>query len=382
MTSMNMKRTVTVVAALAAAVVIPVAQAADKVDEKPKLAGYVQADYRLGEGNGETAQGYGEQEVNLRRARLVVSGKVNDLVGYGVTVQGDNTGGTLFRDMFATLNFDPKAKLTVGQFKYEFDIEGRESSTDRPFMDRATIVNLGGGGASGDFRDKGAQLSGMLGLGDMKSGYAVGVWQGNGGTNGISDANGGTTTGSPPAAVPSSGGNNSFMYTANLFLVPLKDTKINAGYMNNDSTADNTVAPALENEFSAWTVGGAYDVGPLLVRAEYYSRENTGAGVSTTAQGWYLLGNYSVLSNVDLLARYQTNDTEEVDNSTLTSIDLGAKYYFARKGKHGGSYVTANYMIRDADSAATTTLLSDGRGIKVSGDNVENVLAARVQVVF
>jgi phosphate-selective porin len=220
----SVKKTVTIVnAVLAATVVIPVARAADEVEEKPKLSGFVQADYRLGDGNGETVQGYGEQEFNLRRARLAISGKVNERVGYGVIVQGDNTGGTLFRDMFATLNFDPKAKLTVGQFKYEFDIEGREASPDRPFMDRGTIVNVAGGGVSGDFRDKGAQLSGMLmGLGGMSSGYAVGIWQGNGGTTTVSDANGGTTSGSPSAADPSSGGNNSFMYTANLFLVPMK----------------------------------------------------------------------------------------------------------------------------------------------------------------
>ncbi|MFZ5659702.1 MAG: porin [Pseudomonadota bacterium] len=358
-------------AAIAAAIIAPASAMAADAKSAPsvKIGGGIQADYRLGDGNDvTTAAGYGEHEFNMRRARLTFSGKVNELIGFGVTLQGDNTGGTIFRDMFGTLNFNPLAKVTVGQFKYEFDLEGRESSFDRPFMDRTNITNAAAGGASGDFRDKGVQLSGAMDMGGMGAGYALGIFQGNGGTNSVSDAG--------------SGGNNNFMYTANLFVAPVQGAKINAGYMNNDNTADNTTGAAAENKFDAWTVGAAYDVGPILARAEYYNRKNQLAGVDLTTKGWYVMGGYTVLPDLDLLARYQTMEVDEVDNSTLSSVDLGAKYYFARKGKRGGSNVAVNYMIRDADANAATTLLNDGRGAIVAGDNVENVLAARLQVAF
>ncbi|MEK8089826.1 porin [Thermithiobacillus plumbiphilus] len=369
-----------IAAAIAAAVMMPAASFA--ADSKPsvKVSGYVQADYRLGDGNdANTAQGYGEHEFNMRRARVGVSGKVNDLIGYGVTLQGDNSSNTIFRDMFATLNFNPLAKVTVGQFKYEFDIEGRESSAVRPFMDRTDVTNLVADGINpgSGFRDKGVQLSGKMDMGGMGAGYALGVFQGEGmtGSDAPVDENGIST-----------GGNNNFMYTANLFVMPMPGVKLNGGYMNNDRGADNVTGGAAKDERSAWTLGAAYDAGPLLARAEYYQgKADAGAAGEDKTKGWYAMGVYTVMPALDLMARYQTVKLEATgvsDEPEFDSIDLGAKYYFARKGKRGGTNVALNYMIRDAEAGYTTTLLNDGRGTEVTGDAVENVLAARLQVAF
>ncbi|MEW5790814.1 MAG: porin [Pseudomonadota bacterium] len=365
-------------AAIAAAIIAPASAMAADAKSAPsvKVNGYIQSDYR----SGQTATA-DQQEFNMRRARVGISGKVNELIGYGVVLQGDNTNNTIFRDMFATLNFNPLAKVTVGQFKYEFDLEGRESSADRPFMDRATVTNIVAGGTSGDFRDKGVQLSGAMDMGGMGAGYAVGVWNGNGGT----------TTSNPQD------NNNALMYTANLFVSPMAGTKINAGYMNNNGYTAGSVA----SDYRAWTVGAAYDVGPLFARAEYYNgkRENMAGVVPTEdVKGWYLMAGYSVLPDVDLMARYQTVEDEAWGTTAnqLSSVDLGAKYYFTRKGKRGGTNIAVNYMIRDADGnvgvdaaggstlASTNTIrsLNDGRGSGVTGGAVDNVLAARLQVAF
>lgn len=356
-----------IAAAIAAAVMMPAASFA--ADSKPsvKVGGYVQTDYRTGQNGVTDAQ---QQEFNVRRARVSVSGKVNPMIGFGVQLQGDNSGGTIFRDAFATLEANPLAKLTVGQFKYEFDIEGRESSADRSFMDRAFVVNAMAGGASNDFRDKGAQVSGVMDMGGMGAGYAVGVWNGEGGTS---------------TNNPQSGTNNELKYTANLFISPIKGVKLNGGYMQNKATA---------GDVDTWTVGLAYDAGPLFARGEYFGGDVSANGVTVTgaaatslvgadASGWYLLGGFSVTPAVDLMARYQTFELEDVGNSTFSSIDLGAKYFLAKKGKHGGSNIAVNYMIRDADGAAPAqTVLNDGRGTTAIGAAVDNVLAARLQVQF
>lgn len=366
-------------AAIAAAIITPASAMAAQAKSAPsvKIYGYIQSDYRSGQN--ATAD---EQEFNMRRARVGISGKVNELIGYGVVLQGDKTNNTIFRDMFATLNFNPLAKVTVGQFKYEFDLEGRESSADRPFMDRATVTNIVAGGPSSDFRDKGVQLSGAMDMGGMGAGYAVGVWNGNGGT----------TTSNPQDS------NNALMYTANLFVSPMAGTKINAGYMHNNGYSAGGV-PA---DYKAMTVGAAYDVGPMLARAEYYNgkRENMAGPVPNNedVKGWYVMAGYSVLPNVDLMARYQTVEDEAWGTTAnrLDSVDLGAKYYFTRKGKRGGTNIAVNYMIRDADasvgvdaaggstpaSANIIRSLNDGRGSGVTGAAVDNVIAARLQVAF
>lgn len=377
-----------IAAAIAIAVITPGAALAAK-GPSVKVGGGIQADYRLGDANGKTtAQGFGNHEFNMRRARLIVSGKVNSLVGFGATLQGDNSGNSAptFRDMFATIAPSPLTKFTIGQFKYEFDMEGRESSFDRSFMDRTLVTNTVAGGASGAFRDKGVQLSGAIDMAGMGAGYALGVFQGQGfgsdastGTSTtVTTSTGGTTT--VPAA--SSGGNNKFMYTANLFVKPMPGLKLNGGYMNNDRTASNTTAPALENRYSAWTAGVAYETGPLLARAEYYrGRQNT-AGVSTTPKGGYVMGVFRATPDIDLMARYQTIKVNEVANSSQHSTDLGVKYYLAHKGRFGGTNLAVNYMMRSADANASNTLLNDGRGRTVTGADVRNVVAARMQVAF
>lgn len=325
---------------------------------KPKFA--AQFDYYRGDAG--TAASVAEQEFIVRRARLYFDAKVNDLVSGTIGLQADDSGSTgartsTLKDANIDLTFDPMALVRAGIYKYEFDLEGRESSFVRPFLDRAIVTNAVAGGmtgASGDFRDKGVSL---IGKSDA-FGYGVGLWQGAG--SDVRD------------------NNDKFGYTANVW-GKLADVKVNLGYMNSDNT------PAVgtpTSEYTASVIGAEYDQGPWMLRAEFYDAERDSGATTQDLSGYYVMGAYTVTPNVDLMARFQQfeDDTFGTSNNEITSTDLGVKYYFARKGR-GGSSIAFNYMLRDADSGVTQKIF-DERGANVTGNNVDDVIMARLQVQF
>lgn len=308
-----------------------------------------------------TATTVAEQELILRRARLYFDGKVNDLVSGTIGLQADDSGSTgartsTLKDAYINLRFHPMALLRAGIYKYEFDLEGRESSTVRPFMNRSIATNAIAGqltGAGGDFRDKGVSL---IGKSDA-FGYGVGLWQGQG-----ADAR---------------DNNDKFGYTANLW-GRLADVKINLGYMSSDNTAAGSTSI---DKYKASVIGFVYDRGAWMLRAEYYDAERQ-KPAKEDLKGYYVLAVYTVAPNVDLMARYQQFEDEKwgKTNNEVTSADLGVKYYFARKGR-GGSSIAVNYMRRDAESLVTQRIF-DERGANVTGNNVDDVIMARLQIQY
>jgi phosphate-selective porin len=302
-----------------------------------------------------------EQEFIVRRARLTFRGKVNDLISGTIGLQADDSGSTgarsgALKDAFINLDFGPMTLVRAGTYKYEFDLEGRGSSTERPFMDRAIVTSAVAGGmsgAGGDFRDKGVSLIGQSDI----FGYGVGLWQGQGAN--ASDIN------------------DKFGYTANIWS-KLAGVKVNLGYMSSDNT------PALGtpiSEYTAGVIGAVYDPGPWMVQAEYFDAERKTA-TTQNLNGFYLMGAYTMAPNVDLMARYQQFEDEKWGTSSneITSTDLGIKYYFERKGR-GGSNVALNYMLRSADSGVTQKIF-DERGADLTGSNIGNVLMTRLQMQF
>jgi hypothetical protein len=303
-----------------------------------------------------------EQEFIVRRARLYFDGKVNDLVSGTVGLQADDSGATgardgALKDFWIDLKFDPMALVRAGSYKYEFDLEGYESSAVRPFMNRAIVTNaIAGGltGAGGDFRDKGVSL---IGKSDA-FGYGVGLWQGQG--------------------ADKRDNNDKFGYTANVW-GKLAGVKVNLGYMNSDNT------PAVgtpTSEYTASVIGAVYDQGPWMLRAEYFDAERNKGTTKEDVSGYYVMGVYTVAPNVDLMARYQQFEDEKwgTTNNEITSTDLGVKYYFARK-RRGGSSIALNYMSRDADSGVTQRIF-DERGANVTGNNIDDVIMARLQIQY
>lgn len=334
------------------------ALAAQAVEVKTKFG--AQFDYYRGDAG--TATSVAEQEFIVRRARLYFDGKINELVSGTVGLQADDSGSTgartsTLKDAWIDLKFDPMALVRAGIYKYEFDLEGRESSFVRPFLDRTIVTNAVAGqltGAGGDFRDKGVSL---IGKSDA-FGYGVGVWQGQG-----ADAR---------------DNNDKFGYTANVW-GKLAGVKVNLGYMNSDNT------PAVgtpTSEYTASVIGAVYDQGPLMLRAEFYDAERDSGTTTQDVSGYYVMGAFTVAPNVDVMARFQQYEDDKygTSNNEVTSTDLGVKYYFARKGR-GGSNIAFNYMLRDADSGVTQKIF-DERGANLTGNNIDDVIMARLQVQF
>lgn len=332
--------------------------AARAVEVKPKFG--AQFDYYRSDAG--TATSVAEQEFIVRRARLYFDAKVNDLVSGTIGLQADDSGSTgartsTLKDANIDLKFSSVALVRAGIYKYEFDLEGRESSFVRPFVDRAIVTNAVAGGLAGtggDFRDKGVSL---IGKSDA-FGYGVGVWQGVG-----ADAR---------------DNNDEFGYTANAW-GKLAGVKVNLGYMNSDNT------PAVgtpTSEYTASVIGVEYDQGAWMLRAEAYDAERDSGTATEDLGGYYVMGAYTVAANVDLMARFQRfeDDTWGASNNEITSTDIGVKYYFARNGR-GGSNVVLNYMLRDADNGVTQKIF-DERGANVTGDNIDDVVMARLQVQF
>lgn len=372
------KLAATIGAALAAGTL-----AAQAAEVKMKFG--AQVDYYDGDAgtlntDGNLTNNVVEHEFIVRRARLYFDGKVNDVVSGTIGLQADDSGSTggrdgALKDAYINLKFHKLAMVRAGTYKYEFDLEGRESSFVRPFMDRSIATNAVAGqltGAGGDFRDKGVSLLGM----SDHFGYGVGLWQGMG-----ADAR---------------DNNDKFGYTANVWAA-IAGLKANLGYMDSDNTplesAPLGAGVSRTDQYMAATAGLAWEGGPFLVRGEIYDGERdivTGATATPSTQdikGYYVMGVFTPVSAVDLMVRFQQFEDDKwgTSNNEVTSTDLGVKYYFERKGR-GGSNFSLNYMIRDADGVNTTTGVTqkifDERGGNVTGTNIGDVVMARLQVEY
>ncbi|HVR38119.1 MAG TPA: porin [Thermoanaerobaculia bacterium] len=292
-----------------------------------KLTGYVQLDARED-----------TRELDLRRVRLAFSGSPAKRISYFAMLETDHWHplSTRFVDLSVDLKLSDALKVRAGQFKYDFDIEGREAAHLIPFIDRAFVTNAVSGSLDGRstpsstrsaFRDRGVSV-----ISDTKRwGWAVGVFQGAG--RGEDD-------------------DHNFGTTANLRLKPRDGVVINTGIIASD-----------ENDFRAWTGGASWDVNArLLVRGEVYA----GSRRTSDVRGGYISTAFTILPSLDLLARVQHIDDEQFADGDASSVDIGAKWYLRRKDKRSGTSLAINYMHRDSRAAFAR----------------EAVLAVRMQVRF
>lgn len=336
---------------------------------KASLSGFAQFDYRRGDDAGQASAT--DHEFNVRRARLTVAGSAHKRVSYSLTVQLESTSAAVL-DALVDVELKPLARLRVGQYKYDFDLAGRESSSALAFLDRPFATNAVAGSLNGqstpsstlsNFRDRGLTLFGDTKDRRVNWGYGLGLFQGTGRTSDNNDA---------------------FSYTANLRVWPTKDLRLNAGLLSSDNLAKGAAG---EDRYEAWTVGGTWEHGRGHARAEYYSGTRDRGTSEGRVRGYYVHGSYSPAARLDLLARYQWSEDDRLPagDRSADSIDLGLRWYFVRKAPRSGTHVSVNYMSRSADPAFgdRLTLLNDGRGpLLKSGSLVKGVLAARLQVQF
>lgn len=352
-------------------------------EEKPKgpagevkvgVSGFAQIDYRAGDAGGQKSAA--EHEFNVRRLRMSFRGKVRDKISYNVVVQGDganvNTASVL--DASVDLSLRPLANFRVGQFKYAFDIQGLESGSAMPFIDRPFATNAAAGSMNGAstaaspasaFRERGLSFFGAQKPKEsgFTWGYAIAIYQGSG---------------------RASDNNSQFGYMLNFNLTPVKDLAINGGFLAADNVATDAAG---DNTYQAWTFGATYDHKRVLLRGEYYQGQRDLGATNQDVSGFYVLGGFSASPKVDLLVRYQKLEDDQFtkNGKTLNSVDLGVKWYLSKSGKRGGTSLALNYMARGADAGFNkgVSLLNDGRGAALTnGDFVKGVFQARLQVQF
>jgi phosphate-selective porin OprO/OprP len=132
-----------------------------------KLGGRIQWDYNHAELNGVTD----EDDFSIRRARLYLSGNVNDW-SYKVQFNLGNGNGGTHEDLYIRYNgWGKQAVVTIGNQNEPFGLEQLESSKDISYLERSAVTE---GHVPG--RQEGILFSGQRG--DIT--YALGVFEDDG----------------------------------------------------------------------------------------------------------------------------------------------------------------------------------------------------------
>ncbi|HLB05990.1 MAG TPA: porin [Thermodesulfobacteriota bacterium] len=359
-----------------------------KSDLKPKLFGYIETWYQ--KDDSDLAAGKVDNEFRVRRARIDVKGNVTDAVGYRVTANLDGAASTRAQlwDGYITYKLHPLALVTVGQFKYNFTLEGLEGTPDRIPVLRAESINdiatpLGTKG--GSLRDVGVQLSGgrkdVLGL---KYGVAL--------ING--------------AGLNTRDNNNDKDVVGRVTISPLNGFTLGvSGYQGKGETEDAAI-DVDETAYGAHAELILKDMG-LSFRGEYvkakwknwgYTTTTTYAPScsstactpkATTTTGWkalngtdqepnglYLQAAYKLppLPDLQVMARYEDYEKDSnTPNSHLKTTTLGATYYIKDKTR-----ITANYLMRDAEDSPIVT----AQETSATGDKIGNLILVQMLVAY
>ncbi|MCC6501946.1 MAG: porin [Deltaproteobacteria bacterium] len=307
----------------------------------PKVSGYVESWFYSDSSDlsSQTSAKKVDNGFRVRRARLAASGEIGEglayKVGAGLDGPANGAASSTVRLLDAWMEYKANDALraAIGQFKYEFTLEGAESTPDRLPVLRSEVTNeLSGklGTVGGTFRDIGIKVSGAVKKAKGLR-YSAAVINGNGmnltDNNGYKDIVGRIT------------------------VEPLSGLVVGAsGYKGRSGNEGD----AFDVDESAWGVEAQYAVKGVKFRAEYVAArwENWGAATSAASLskiqepwGWYAQGSYRLpfFEKVEVLGRYEyfEKDSNTVD-SGLEVTTVGATYYL--KGK---TRITANYLFRE-----------------------------------
>ena len=139
----------------------------------PKVSGYVES-WFYSDSSDLSSQISAKKVDNgfrVRRARLAASGEIGEglayKVGAGLDGPANGAASSTVRLLDAWMEYKANDALraAIGQFKYEFTLEGAESTPDRLPVLRSEVTNeLSGklGTVGGTFRDIGIKVSGAV----------------------------------------------------------------------------------------------------------------------------------------------------------------------------------------------------------------------------
>lgn len=303
-----------------------------------KLGGRLQYDYNRSEFNGNAD----EDQFDLRRARLFVSGDIQDWSYKTQFNIGGSKGGSA-EDLYIRYNgFGKKAKVTIGRQKIPFGLEELTSSKDISMLERSAITERFAIG-----RADGVQVSGKEG--DFT--YAVSAFEEAGGV----------------------GNDDDFGIATRVTFAPIKtdNTVVHVGLAYKNVSAG----------MSAFGLELAGALGSLHAQAEYVDADEgtTDANGYYMQAGWIITGEQRAYKNgvfkrvkpqsnsgaVEVVLRYESGDGDygdvELGTTDASAWGLGVNWYVNNNVKFGLNYTDGD----DHDSS------NDGDEFR-----------ARVQLVF
>ena len=294
-----------------------------------KLGGRLQWDYNYAELNGVAD----EDDFSIRRARLYLSGNVNDWSYKMQFNVGNNNGGTP-EDLYIRYNgWGKQAVVTVGKQKEPFGLEQLESSKDISYLERSAVTEAYAPG-----RQEGILFSGQRG----GITYALGVFEDDG-------ANDGTAV------------------TGRVTYAPIKsaDQVLHFGVAHSNRDEDTDIT-GLEV---------AYARGPYHIQSEFISSEENDAsreGLYVQA-GWIITGETRPYKNGifkrvkpgnssgawEVVVRYEDGDgaysDEELGSTDATSYGVGVNYYLNKFIRIGATFTEAKDNINNDDGSEFRT---------------------------
>jgi phosphate-selective porin OprO/OprP len=267
-----------------------------------QISGLIQTEY----------QGFQQKGVNnafsLHRARLDVKGDINDNWNYEVYTEF--AGTTKLLDAYTTYRIADYLKFTAGQFKVPFSLESLISDSQLDFIDRSQVVNALSGRTTDVIgnqlgRDIGIQIGGSFAKVDNQYlfDYTLGLFNGAGydvttDNNGRKDVAG------------------------RLSVHPITNLVISGDFYNG---VGNYGTPAKNQKRNRSGVDARYVIGALSVQAEY----DKGTDGIIKRDGWYAQAGYFVIpKKLQLAAKYDTYDPDEVTANVRTTIYTGGVNYF------------------------------------------------------
>lgn len=350
-----------------------VKEGGQSVEFKPKLGGYIEAWYRSDNSdlsNQTTASKKVDNEFRVRRARLTASGNLNEELGYKLTASldgpspGSSAATVKLWDACMSYTVNDLLKVTAGQFKYDFTLEGLESTPDRAPVLRAESINdIAGklGTKGGSFRDIGVKANGSykpaLGLT-----YGVAVINGSG---------------------INAGDNNAEKdIVGRVTVTPVEN--LTAGVSGYRGKGQDETA-GFEVKESAWALDAEYLYGGLKLRGEYIAArwQNWDAASSSAAEGrtqkpkgWYMQASYKLppAPSIEVMGRYEEYEKDSnTADSRLKTTTMGVTYYL--KGK---TRISANYLVRNAGGSTVVT----AQETDAAGARIGNLFLLQTILVF
>jgi len=344
-----------------------------QVEFKPRLGGYIEGWYRNDSSDlsGQTAASKKvDSEFRVRRARITAKGNLTAELGYKLTASLDGPGPgsspstARLWDAYLSYRADKLLKVTVGQFKYDFTLEGLESTTSRVPVLRAESVNdIAGklGTTGGSFRDIGVKAEGSY---DRALGLTYGLAVVNGSGINTGDNNGSKDIVARATVTPAEG------LTVGVSAYSGKAQDEGAGF---------------EVTESSWGADAEFDCDALKLRGEFLSArwKNWDALTSAASEGktqrpsgWYMQASYTLpwVNAVEVMGRYEEYEKDSnTPESTLKTTTAGVSYYF--KGK---TRISANYLIRDAGASSVVK----AQETNAAGSSIGDLFLMQAILVF